>query len=54
MSANAKLLCFGFFQSFCSSGILYGWPGLVLILRADGMYAELCQHAEGGLQGSLA
>ena len=52
MSANAKLLCFGFFQSFCSSGILYGWPGLVLILRADGMYAELCQQAGGS--GSAA
>eukprot|EP01043_Picozoa_sp_COSAG02_P032805 COSAG02_NODE_2208_length_9500_cov_13.043400_4_plen_496_part_00 len=43
-SAHACLLAFGFFQSFVASGILYGWPGLVLILKADGMYAPLCDH----------
>lgn len=41
-SAHASLLSFGFFQSFVASGIIYGWPGLVLILKADGMYAPLC------------
>jgi MFS family permease len=43
-SAHASLLSFGFVQSFVASGILYGWPGLVLILKADGMYAPLCDH----------
>ena len=30
-----------------ATGILYGWPGLVLILKADGMYAPLCEGSEG-------
>lgn len=41
-SAHVNLLCFGFFQSFMASGIIYGWPGLVLILKTDGMYSALC------------
>lgn len=36
------LLVCGFFQSFLCSGILYGWPGLVLILKTDGLYADSC------------
>ena len=56
-SANAKLLAFGLAQSSLASGIIYGWPGLVLILKADGMYAPLCEEvgsaagASGGSAG---
>ena len=46
-SAHSNLLIFGFLQSFMATGILYGWPGLVLILKADGMYAPLCEGSEG-------
>jgi MFS family permease len=46
LSANAKLLAFGLVQSSIASGIIYGWPGLNLILKADGMYQPLCDKEE--------
>jgi MFS family permease len=42
MQARVALLVFGFVQSFLCSGIVYGWPGLVLILKSDGLYREKC------------
>ncbi len=33
------LMCFALFQSFCVSGVIYGWPSLVLLLREEGLYA---------------
>ena len=43
VAPNRVLLGFGFVQSFLCTGILYGWPGLVLILKKEGLYAERCE-----------
>ena len=42
VETRAFLLAFGFFQSFLASGIIYGWPGLLLVLKAEGFYGHLC------------
>lgn len=31
--------------SFCTSGVVFGWPALVLILNDEGVYAELCEDS---------
>ena len=42
MQARVVLVAFGFIQSFLCTGIVYGWPGLVLILKGEGLYSEKC------------
>eukprot|EP00405_Crypthecodinium_cohnii_P012420 CAMPEP_0206429972 /NCGR_PEP_ID=MMETSP0324_2-20121206/6548_1 /ASSEMBLY_ACC=CAM_ASM_000836 /TAXON_ID=2866 /ORGANISM="Crypthecodinium cohnii, Strain Seligo" /LENGTH=483 /DNA_ID=CAMNT_0053895733 /DNA_START=21 /DNA_END=1472 /DNA_ORIENTATION=+ len=36
------LFAFTLWQSFCSSGIVYGWPLLMLLLKQEGVYASRC------------
>ena len=37
---------FGLVQSFCTTGLIFGWPALVKILKDEGLYAELCADGE--------
>ena len=39
---NRVLLAFGIVQSFLNTGLIYGWPALVAVLKRDGAYLELC------------
>jgi MFS family permease len=33
-------------QSFCTTGLIFGWPALVKILKDEGLYASLCEDGE--------
>eukprot|EP00936_MAST-01D_sp_MAST-1D-sp1_P000934 g934.t1 len=41
--AALALTALGCTQSFLSSGLLFGWPALAIVLRDDGQYRELCE-----------
>ena len=36
------LVLYTLWQSFFSTGIVYGWAGLLLLLKDGGVYASLC------------
>jgi hypothetical protein len=41
-SASAALITFAAVQSSLSTGLIFGWPALVAVLRDEGIYADEC------------
>lgn len=42
VAASLILLVFTMFQSFLTTGIIYGWPAFLLMLRSEGVYRDRC------------
>ncbi|CAJ1376024.1 unnamed protein product [Effrenium voratum] len=53
-SAALALLGFTLYQSFWSTGIVYGWPSLLNLLQSEGVYGGRCSGSESCPERVLA
>ena len=45
-NGRVKLMVFFFIQSFFTTGLVFGWPALEQVLRADGVFSGAATDAE--------
>ena len=48
------LFCVGLIECCIFGGLIFGWPQLVLLLKEEGIYADLCDSSNGTQPQPLA